>query len=1027
MKKTLLFLFAAFFAMAMNAQVILDEGFENGIPDDWSQIDNDGDGYGWYSADQTGTTDYVHTGSNCAMTTSYSGEELDSDNWLITSQIDLPAGSACILYYAVASMDATWPENLMVKLSTSGNDDVDQFTVTLQELEPITSTTDDYDVREIDLSDYAGQSVYIAFIDQTSGGYYLFLDDVKVINPTSDPEIELSSLNVPSAVFAGESFNIAGVVTNLSENVLTSFKVQYSVDGNNSSNITVSDINVAYGETYSFTHTEPVNPSATGMMTISVVVSEPNGFADDISNNTINTTVNVCGAISTLPVEQGFENGMECWSVVVSADDNTNSIGVTTDASAIRTGNAAFRFNSFSRVTSDDYTAYLISPELELPGAATLSFWYNNTIDGQYGDEEAILMVSSTDNDIASFSELGESFSTSTSEFAEYTAIIPASAKFIAIKYLSNYIGYMGIDDITLSEAPTTPEIKLNALTVPDIVAPDEQFSISGVVMNNGGVAINSFTVQYDIDGNNSSVPLNGLDIAAGESYTFTLPTPVSLSSEGSHNLTVTVSNPNATADNESDNTLYAVITVCNGVSTFPYIEMFAEGSACWQNVDNDGDGKKWEWMEINDTLGLMVSYSYDNSSYSPISADNWLISPAMQLPSNSSIMASWFDFNMNLTYSDSYSIYVATSNNISDFLTSEPLAEYTPDTTLTQRTQSLTSYAGQTVYFAFRHNDYDNLGLAMTAFSVNVEEAQLYTITVVSDNETMGTAAASNGNTYADGASCTITATANPGYHFVRWNEDITSNPYTFTVTGDATYTAYFEENSGTEVYYTITVVSDNTDMGTVNGGGQVLEHGSVQISATALTGYHFTHWNDNNTENPRTLTDVTADATYTAYFEENSGAEVYYTITVVSDNTDMGTVSGGGQVLEHGSVQISATALTGYHFTHWNDNNTDNPRTLTNVTANATYTAYFEADAPQQGIDDVTSANVKLYPNPTSCNLFVEVEGLQKVEVIDAVGRIVLSQDNGTVNMGKLANGVYSVRITANGNIAVKKVVKR
>ena len=77
--------------------------------------------------------------------------------------------------------------------------------------------------------------------------------------------------------------------------------------------------------------------------------------------------------------------------------------------------------------------------------------------------------------------------------------------------------------------------------------------------------------------------------------------------------------------------------------------------------------------------------------------------------------------------------------------------------------------------------------------------------------------------------------------------------------------------------------------------------------------------------------------------------------------------------------------------------------------------------------GIDDVDESAVRLYPNPTEGILNVEVEGLQKVEVIDAMGRIVLNEKVGNVDMGKLSNGVYSVRITANGKTAVKKVVKR
>jgi hypothetical protein len=65
------------------------------------------------------------------------------------------------------------------------------------------------------------------------------------------------------------------------------------------------------------------------------------------------------------------------------------------------------------------------------------------------------------------------------------------------------------------------------------------------------------------------------------------------------------------------------------------------------------------------------------------------------------------------------------------------------------------------------------------------------YIITATSANPTMGTV--SGGGRYATGATAMLTATPNPGYHFVQWQDGNTQNPRTITVTGDATYTATF------------------------------------------------------------------------------------------------------------------------------------------------------------------------------------------------------------------------------------------
>ena len=67
------------------------------------------------------------------------------------------------------------------------------------------------------------------------------------------------------------------------------------------------------------------------------------------------------------------------------------------------------------------------------------------------------------------------------------------------------------------------------------------------------------------------------------------------------------------------------------------------------------------------------------------------------------------------------------------------------------------------------------------------------YTVTVKSSPAEGGTV--SGGGSYESGKSATLKATPKTGYRFVKWNDDVTTNPRTITVTGNATYTAYFEQ----------------------------------------------------------------------------------------------------------------------------------------------------------------------------------------------------------------------------------------
>ena len=72
------------------------------------------------------------------------------------------------------------------------------------------------------------------------------------------------------------------------------------------------------------------------------------------------------------------------------------------------------------------------------------------------------------------------------------------------------------------------------------------------------------------------------------------------------------------------------------------------------------------------------------------------------------------------------------------------------------------------------------------------VWQINTYTLTVTAG--TGGTV--SGGGTYNYGATATLKATASSGYHFVKWSDGNTNASRTVTVTGNATYTAIFEQD---------------------------------------------------------------------------------------------------------------------------------------------------------------------------------------------------------------------------------------
>lgn len=155
-------------------------------------------------------------------------------------------------------------------------------------------------------------------------------------------------------------------------------------------------------------------------------------------------------------------------------------------------------------------------------------------------------------------------------------------------------------------------------------------------------------------------------------------------------------------------------------------------------------------------------------------------------------------------------------------------------------------------------------------------------------------------------------------------------------------------------------------------------------------------------------------------------TSAEVRYTVNVLSGNSSMGTVEGGGTFPLGTSVTIEAHPYEGYKFVRWDDGNTDNPRTVT-VTGNATYVAHFVS---LDDIDDVAAEGIGLYPNPATAS--VTLTGLSvgaTVTLVDLSGRTVMTftarEKTQCIDITPLSRGTYFVRVTDAGNAAVYKLV--
>ena len=276
-----------------------------------------------------------------------------------------------------------------------------------------------------------------------------------------------------------------------------------------------------------------------------------------------------------------------------------------------------------------------------------------------------------------------------------------------------------------------------------------------------------------------------------------------------------------------------------------------------------------------------------------------------------------------------------------------------------------------------------------------------IYQVNLSSNNPAYGRVTGSG--SYAYGTEVVIAAIPGNRYEFVQWSDGNTDNPRTLIVTGDISLQAQFEE-----LYFTITVESNDTSMGTVTGSGHYAALSTATIKAEAKTGYKFIMWNDGNRQAERSII-VVDNETYTAIFAE----AITYHIEAVSANNAMGTVTGSGDYPVGAEAVLEAHPKENYQFIKWNDEVTDNPRTII-VTGDARYMAYFLVGS---GLENNELHGVYVSGN----QIFIDGHEEQTMQIYTITGQTIYS---GAVKsqFTLLYNGVYLIRI---GNQIAKIVI--
>jgi len=456
---------------------------------------------------------------------------------------------------------------------------------------------------------------------------------------------------------------------------------------------------------------------------------------------------------------------------------------------------------------------------------------------------------------------------------------------------------------------------------------------------------------------------------------------------------------------------------------------------ACWTQIDADGDGNAFFQYGVEDSA-FEGEFSAASASWQggvALTPDNYLVSPPLSIGENE--VFSYYVGAQDPDWpAENYGIYISTTGNEEADFDTELFTETLEDNVWVQREIDLSAYANMEIYLAIRHYGvtdqfyikFDQLVLPgdiaectdcgeftapeLANQSISCDESGWYynaEVTTAGSEEYTLTNSGNGEEVVIDGEMMISVGPFNNG-ETVDFSIFPTSAPECEVVTpivGDCTSPCVTAAANSTynwvdDMLMTIPTVDENNECEAQTFEGWEIWGGEAYVFDGLATGvmYQFdvcTGANAGSFEtemavldpNENVVAQETIDGCSIAFPVEMDGA---YTVVVTNP---------------------------GYCGLLFNVDN-GNPRLSCMGTV---------------GIDELQKVELNVYPNPAQNNLQIqsEMSGLSNIIIFDAVGRVVKNEraninGNYVLNINDLSNGIYTVQISNDTEIAMVKFIK-
>lgn len=308
MKKNITLLFVVFTMLSAHAQVIFEHDFESGLA---PMINVEKTGFtahpnvstfadGWTVASPA-----WGNGTNVAVSTSWFQPPGRADVWLISPKIAI-TDERTVLFWTAKAQDASFRDGYEVRVSRTTTDTEEFEDVILN----VNQERVDFTDHAVSLADYVGDSIHIAWRNNSNDMFLLAVDNISV-RVVKENAVTLSNLNVVKYHLTGDQVEIEGVVRNRGSNPITYLEVTWANEGEAYID-TLSDLDIPVGGSYAFTHSTLFTIEESRSYTIDVSIANPNNAdTSEIEIALLNTVV--AGVSEAVQKRVVVEEGTGTW------------------------------------------------------------------------------------------------------------------------------------------------------------------------------------------------------------------------------------------------------------------------------------------------------------------------------------------------------------------------------------------------------------------------------------------------------------------------------------------------------------------------------------------------------------------------------------------------------------------------------------------------------------------------------------------------------------------------------------------